>query len=262
MINLEIKVIDGAGNVVCRKEGVDEISLPVEREYKEGDCILFASSEEQIHLVCQVDDALGKAMIYLNTGSICYKIPFREKKICYSPKIFSGDIHLITIRTATKEEISTYRNLAVNPMDQHGDSNYYPHALANVETRGESVFEAKNAIDGVVENSSHGKWPYSSWGINMQADAKMKLEFGRKVITDKILLYTRADFPHDNWWTLATITFSDGTQLLCNMEKSSLPHIFEFEKKEIEWLELHNLIKSDDPSPFPALSQIEVYGIG
>lgn len=179
MINLKIKVMDAEENVVCQKEGVNEVSLPVEREYKEGDYVLFEISEKNVHLVCQVDDALGKAMIYATAGRIDYEIPFGEKKICYSPKVFSGESHLISIRTATKEEISAYRNLAVNCMDQHGDTNCYPHALANVETRGESVFAAKNAIDGVRENSSHGKWPYSSWGINMQADAKIRLEIGR-----------------------------------------------------------------------------------
>lgn len=41
------------------------------------------------------------------------------------------------------------RNLAKNVMDQHGETNCYPHASANVETRGEAVFAARNAIDGV-----------------------------------------------------------------------------------------------------------------
>ena len=44
------------------------------------------------------------------------------------------------------------------------------------------------------------------------------------------------------------------------MEKSVLPHVFTFEKKTVEWLKLGELIKADDPSPFPALTQIEVYG--
>jgi hypothetical protein len=35
---------------------------------------------------------------------------------------------------------------------------------------------------------------------------------------------------------------------------------FEIRKKGIEWIKLGNLIKADDPSPFPALTQIEVYG--
>ena len=31
-------------------------------------------------------------------------------------------------------------------------------------------------------------------------------------------------------------------------------------KKGITWVRLEELIKADDPSPFPALTQIEVYG--
>ena len=33
-------------------------------------------------------------------------------------------------------------------------------------------------------------------------------------------------------------------------------------KKNIEWLEIRNLIKADDPSPFQALTQLQVYGRG
>jgi hypothetical protein len=44
------------------------------------------------------------------------------------------------------------------------------------------------------------------------------------------------------------------------MEKSALPHVFELPKKVTSSVKLSNLIKSDEPSPFPALSQIEVYG--
>lgn len=88
-----------------------------------------------------------------------------------------------------------------------------------METRGESVFAARNAIDGVCENRSHGEWPYESWGINMQDDAEMTVEFGQEVVTDRIVLYTRADFPHDNWWTQVTLTFSDGTDIKWKLEK-------------------------------------------
>ena len=43
-------------------------------------------------------------------------------------------------------------------------------------------------------------------------------------------------------------------------KKVQEPHVFEIRKKGIEWIKLGNLIKADDPSPFPALTQIEVYG--
>ena len=153
-----------------------------------------------------------------------------------------------------------YRNLALNVNDQHGNTVCFPRAHANVETRGESVFAAMNAIDGVTENRSHGAWPYASWGINRQDDAELTLEFGRPVAVDQVILYTRADFPHDNWWVDGKLTFSDGSSMQLPMEKSVLPHVFTFEKKTVEWLKLGELIKADDPSPFPALTQIEVYG--
>ena len=43
-------------------------------------------------------------------------------------------------------------------------------------------------------------------------------------------------------------------------KKVAEPHVFNIEKKNIRWIKLGKLIKADDPSPFPALTQIEVYG--
>ncbi len=77
---------------------------------------------------------------------------------------------------------------------------------------------------------------------------------------DRIVLYTRADFPHDNWWTAATFQFSDGSSEKVEMEKSSKPHVFSIVRKNITWLRLGKLIRSHDPSPFPSLTQIAVFG--
>lgn len=88
----------------------------------------------------------------------------------------------------------------------------------------------------------------------------MKVDFGRRIRTEKVVLYTRSDFPHDNWWTQVTLNFSDGSSQEFSLEKSAKAHVLTFPEKEITWIELCKLIKADDPSPFPALSQIEVYG--
>ena len=47
--------------------------------------------------------------------------------------------------------------------------------LKVLETGGEAVFAARNAIDGIYENSSHGEWPYQSWGINRDPNACLTL---------------------------------------------------------------------------------------
>lgn len=207
----------------------------------------------------QLDDAKGSSLVYL-TGKVQYVIRFGEKRVNTSPKVFSGNRHVISVRKAMEEEKQNYRNLSENVWDQHGEVHCYPHASANVETRGESVFAAKNAIDGVRANLSHGEWPYESWGINRREDAVMKLDFGREIETNKLVMYLRSDFPHDNWWEKATVKFSDGSSMVLSLKKTNRGQAFSYAPKKICWLELCELIKADDPSPFPALTQIEVYG--
>lgn len=259
MAVLALKVLDQNGKTICVSRGEDYVSLVCTAEYQEGDRIVLETSQKGMHVMLQLDDGMGSSLVYI-TDHVSYQIPFGEKRISYSPKAFYGNRYYLYARAARQEEIAAYRNLALNVYDQHGDTHCYPHAFANVETRGESVFAARNAIDGVCENRSHGEWPYESWGINMRDDAEMTLEFGRRVEADRIVLYTRSDFPHDNWWRQVTLSFSDGTQIEWDLEKSSLPYVLDFAKKEISWVKLCRLIKADDPSPFPALSQIEVYG--
>jgi hypothetical protein len=258
---LKIKVINKDNYTKDLALGENEVRLVHNQAYKEGEIIVVESDKTGIFLVIQLDDAIGENIVFIKGRSISYTVPFGENKTCLSPKSFWGDKHLLTVRMATKDEIASYKNLAINKYDQHAEATCFPHALANVETRGESVFAAKNAIDGNSENHSHGEWPYESWGINQDLNAAMKVEFGRNVIIDKIRMYTRADFPHDAWWRQVTFQFSDGSAFVWNLEKTDKAHEITFEKKTIEWLELCNLIKADDSSPFPALSQLEVYGI-
>ena len=259
MSELCLKILDRNMKTLAVERGEDLVNLVFSQEYREGDIIILETAGDGQYVWLQLDDALGRSLVYL-TENVTYRIPFGEKRINLSPKAFSGNKHLLCARTAQDFEIRAYRNLALNVCDQHEIENLYPHAVANVEARGESVFAAQNAIDGVLVNKCHGEWPYESWGINMQDDAKLRIDFGRKVVVDRIVLYTRADFPHDNWWEQVSFTFSDGSELDMKMKKSSRPHEITFEEKTISWMEMHDMKKSPDSSPFPALTQIEVYG--
>ena len=253
------KIMDASGKTKFVAHGEKEVGLVCTMEYREGDFIILEHSEESAYLWVQVDECLGSSLVYL-TGYLVYNIPFGEGHISYPPNAFAGDRHYLFGRYARAEEIAQYRNLAVNVNDQHGDTGCYPHATANVETRGEAVFAARNAIDGIVENHSHGEWPYASWGINRREDACFTLEFGREVEADKIVIYERADFPHDNWWKEITVQFSDETSMVCRLKKTDAGQEITFPKKRLTWLRLEQLIKSDEPSPFPALTQIQVFG--
>ena len=260
MTDLKIAVADKQGGIKFQVCGQDQALMVYEGVYENGDTIVFETNEVNTYYVIRIDDTMDESYVYLTSGKVVYTIPFDEKKISYNPKCFTGERHYITMRKAEEYENRSYRNLAKNVMDQHGDLGCYPHAHANVETRGESVFAARNAIDGILANESHGAWPYESWGINMQDDAEITLDFGRPVDFDRIVLYTRADFPHDNWWEKATVTFSNGENMELTFRKTDEAQEFVFDAKKISWLELSHLIASCDPSPFPALTQLEVYG--
>lgn len=260
MANLKITVMSSQNEVRGTASGENELLLVWEGEYQPGDKIRFETDEVPGFYVVRVDGAMDEAYVYMTRERVDYTIPFAEKKVPYNPVSFTGPAHYITIRRAGAEENRNYRNLAKNVMDQQDAQGCYPHASANVETRGEALFAARNAIDGVVANLCHYPWPYQSWGIEQRPDAEITVEFGRPVDMEELRLYTRADFPHDSWWVRAAVTFSDGSREVVEMEKSVEPHIFAIQRKGITWLKLSELIKADDPSPFPALTQLEVYG--
>lgn len=48
--------------------------------------------------------------------------------------------------------------------------------------------------------------------------------------------------------------------MIVNFQKGGFGQEILFDIKNIEWFEFSELKKADDPSPFPALTQFEVYG--
>ena len=253
---LQIQVIDVKGAILgTSHESGTGVALVHLLSYQSGDKILIKVDESGLYAL-QMDESMGKCEIYLQK-SASYEVPVNPlQKTCFPPQAFNGKKHLLTLEKA----VSRYRNLALNPYDNHHTKGIYPHATANVETRNEMVFAARNAIDGILENHGHGDYPYASWGINQNPEAELTLDFGRAVTIDQVRITLRADWPHDSWWTEATLTFSDGKTYVCKLEKNPLPQRFDVGERNITSLKIGKLKKADDASPFPALTQIEVFG--
>lgn len=260
MPNISIYIENSEGVTLAGRTGDKEVTVTYENEYREGDSIRLKTDQANQYCVIQLDDAMPPAFVYLTSNNYILNIPFLEQRISYNDRAFTGKHHYLYARIAEPWEIQSCRNLALNPYDTHGNDSCYPHAHANVETRGESVFAARNAIDGILANSSHGRYPFQSWGINQNQHAQWILEFGRDVMVNKIVIYLRADFPHDSWWRSMTVTFSDGSHIVLATEKTHVGQTFTFEDRRISWLRLSDLIQADDPSPFPALTQFQIFG--
>lgn len=260
MTELTLSVVNAQGAVLASASGRGEAWLVYEPEYAPGDTLRLACSAPGRLVELALDDALAPALVYCKGTSCACPVPFGEARRVFSGRAFAGTRHCLRARLARPEEAAARRNLALNPWAAHEPGGPFPFASANVETRGEMVFAAKNAIDGLIANTGHGEWPYTSWGINRDPQAAWRLDFGRPVVLDEAVVYLRADFPHDAWWREGTLRFSDGSQLTLPLEKTGAGQSFPFSPRRVEWIVLDALIKADDPSPFPALTQLELWG--
>ncbi len=156
------------------------------------------------------------------------------------------------------ETPNAYRNLALNPEDVMGLPLSYPHASSNSECRNDPVFAARCAVDGKKSNRGHGaKFP--SWGPDKRKDLWWQVEFGREVEIDKIVLYIRADFPHDRHWRSATVEFSDGSSEKIEIEKTAEPQTFTFDKRVATWVKFTDLVQ-DGPLGWCGFTEVEVWG--
>lgn len=259
MNELSLKVYDCNSHTVAASSVGTCVNLMLSHQYSPGDRIGLEVKEPGTFVEIRFDDSMLPAIVYVTQKAVSFPVPFGEAKQVYSPKSFAGEKHLISARLLSPKQALSSRNLALNPYDYHGAEGVFPHAYANVETRGESVFAARNTIDGILANNSHGEYPYQSWGINRRRDAEITVDLGVLCCVKEIALTTRADFPHDNYWTAATLVFSDGTEMVMPLGKETAPQYFDVEVLTSS-VTVKKLQISEDPSPFPALTQIEILG--
>ena len=244
------------GEVLASAQGEREAQLLYRGQYALGDELRFRTDDT--HVIVQVDQAVKPARVYLPEKAFSYRLPLGGiDPAAYAPGAFTGDLHLCTVRP---DEDNSYRNLARNPADQRGGVTCYPHATANVETRDESWFCARNTIDGEHIACGHGPWPFGSWGIGAREDAWCRIDFGREVTVDAMALILRADFPHDASWVSGHVVLSDGAEVAFDLQKTGERQIIPLGKHTVRWMRLERMQKSDDPSAFPALTEWEVYG--
>jgi len=260
MVELSLEILNKDGEVLLGNTCEDEVTLAYRGLYNPGDKIVLTSNKKDIFIVLRLEDSIESSLIYLKGFQTEFEIPFDKDRKPYGLKAFTEERHWSYARVARNPEIQAYRNLARNTFDTKDNKSIFPHAETNVATE-DPAFFARNTIDGIFETSNHGSWPHSSWGINKRKDALLKIDFGRNVNVDAVVLYLRTDFPHDNWWKEADLTFSDGSIEHINLQKTGKGQYFKITPRNVEWIKLSNLIMSDEPSEFPALSQIEVYGV-
>ena len=256
---MKIRLLDLEGQVRLESEGKSHSELVWYGSYEPGDRFVIEMEKESFARIW-LDPLISPAYIYAAEGKFEFEIPFGRAKEAYPQEAFTGPIHQITAEYVDRP---TGRYcLSENPLDVRGETSVFPHCTASVETRGESVFAARNTIDGLIITPGHGFWPYTSWGEGEDSDAEIVIWFGRTVLAEEVQVFLRSDFPHDNYWKEALLCFSDGCEEVIHMEKTGACQSFVLsEPRKVEWVKMRKFKKDEnDPSPFPALTQWKVYG--
>lgn len=289
MQTIQIQCIGADGQVRAQADGPDGAVLAV-AGYQPGDALVFSGPE---FMKIKVSEGVAHSIVYAPDGNFTFPIPQDDMALMgFAPGQFEGT-QVVSARAATADELSAYRNLALNPVDRRyadevvdpdapeygnptdsvryteGTIPYFPHAYANRVTRNEGCFYARNAIDGISTQGGHGSYPYHSWGGAVHKDLTLTVYFGRMVRADKIVLCLRSDYSlndkgqeHDTYWNTAIIEFSDGTFMEIHPQKTGEPQEFPFDARDTEWVKLKRLdpVQHDGSLNFAALNEIEVWG--
>ena len=263
MINIiNLKLIRENGDVKFKAYG-NEIDEHFHGEYEPGDKFRIELCDGDF-VKLKLDQTLAESIVYVPDGTFEFIVPFdRERQACYAPGAFDGDDHRIVAVEPTDAEIYDDRLISLNSHDRHNVPKYYPHAVANFVTREDPCFFERNAIDGVIDNSNHGFFPYHSWGGGLREDLEYELHFGTDVEVKEVVLFLRADFPHDTYWKECDVEFSDGTKVHANLIGTAEGQKVSFEPKTTEMVKLTGFKQQrleDGSLSFAALTQIEVYG--
>ena len=259
---LKLKILSETGEVKFKAFG-EEIDERFPGEYGEGDKIRVELFDGEF-VKLSLDETLKDSIVYVPDGVFEFPVPFgNERASCYAKTAFSGDSHRLKASEPTEAEIYGEREISLNSHDRHNVPKYFPHAVANFVTRDDPCFFERNAIDGVTENRGHGRYPYHSWGGGLREDLEYWVDFGGEVEVSSVVIYLRADFPHDTYWKEAEIEFSDKTRIPVKLEGTREGQKFEFEPKRTESVKLTGFKQQrlpDGSLSFAALSQIQING--
>ena len=253
---LHIKQVSSANELVKEKSG-DKLAILLVDEFSPGDKLCFKADKSKF-LWIRVSSYIPEQLIYMPSGYFEFFIPNGQLLRGHDAKHFSGK-QIVSARFASEKDIKKYRNLALNRLDvpyasemnksdsplhslsdasiavENGEVMGYPHAYANRVTRNDGEFYARNSIDGMAVENTHGFYPFHSWSGGKYEDLSYTVYFGRKVTVDKVVLSLRSDYriidglEHDTYWKEAVIEFSDGEEITINPVKSGKKQEFKFD---------------------------------
>ncbi len=243
------------GDVKATYKG-ENLDIVYEGEYEQGDYAEVKCSCNFLQV--SFDKSQAASIVYLPDKKFVYEFPYGNQLAAYDSESWTADSHRIVVKEVDGYET---RNIALNSIDKPDGKNIYPHAWASIVTRNDPCFEAKNAIDGVCDNSDHGNYPYHSWAAGAREDMVYSIDFGAPVSIESLTFYLRADFPHDTYWKSLDVRFDDESTVTANFEKTAEGQTLTLDEPKVtKKVTFVNFKQATTPFSWAALSQVEITG--
>jgi len=144
------------------------------------------------------------------------------------------------------------RNLAVNEDAYTYHLRSYPRATSNSHDRYRPEFSPNHAIDGRRASGAY-------WRPARRTDLWLKVEFGREVQAERVVVVLQRHDGQSKTWTGATLEFSNGQRVPIEFRNTSEPQAFTFPKQTCEWLQLSGF-QERFPLTDNGIAELEVYG--
>ncbi len=146
------------------------------------------------------------------------------------------------------------RNLALNPNASTFKARSWPHATSNSHFKYLYENSPASVIDG-----RFGKDGVPAWRPNRRTDLWIKIDFGRDIETERVVIRLDPDKKSKKTWSNATLEFASGHRVEITFEYTAAPQEFVFPKEKTRWVKLTGLRESF-PLSDNRIAEIEVWG--
>jgi len=174
----------------------------------------------------------------------------------YGPVVFGYDHSFIRADVPSFQELSQYRNVALNPYIFGEGSTGFPKVFSTKEEASNApYFSARNIINGRTTNDRFDFWsPDKDKNEN-----SVRIDFGRLVEVDKVEIFTRSASEHDGYLQSGILRFSSGETIPFSLNNTTEKHTITFTSRQTTYVKLENLVKEDSSKNF-AITEVEVWG--
>ena len=159
---------------------------------------------------------------------------------------------------AALKNLSVNKNDVIDSLWQLQTQKTYPHARSNSECRGEPWFRARCAISDTLVNTGHGQG-FPSWGPEEVAIPWWEVDFGKQVVIDSVVIFIRADFPHDGYFCKGRFVFSDNTRINITLDSTAKPQSFRIPSRVTTYLRIDSLLWHVSAT-WCAITQVQAFG--